>query len=64
MSDSTRKILRLDPGVETTWCANGHDVIEIELARAAGMNELRGDCSRCDRRFVSKIEPRPFPSSE
>lgn len=34
--DSTRKIVQLDPNVLTTWCAQSHDLREIELTRLAG----------------------------
>ena len=59
MSDDTkgetRKIVRLDDNALTTWCAQLHDLREIELERLAGTRYRVGDCPLCERRYESRI---------
>jgi len=45
----------LDDNVLSTFCAQEHDIREIELRRLAGTRWRVGDCPLCPRRYESRI---------
>ena len=53
--DATRTRVELGDNMLTTWCAQTHDLREIELTRLTGTRYRVGDCPLCDRRYESRI---------